>query len=157
MEDKNYTRMQQVLAAVNPPTESSIEYPNFIIEDYPEETSPIYAENSPEPGTYSIKRMNNPKKASEIARVSNDPSYKYNEGEFMEELRKHVDGTYVKHYGGSVQPVEFIMSNAETLDYLKGNVVKYIYRYGKKDGHNKADLYKAVHFIMMMAKYEDKK
>jgi hypothetical protein len=49
------------------------------------------------------------------------------------------------------------MSNAETLDYLKGNVIKYVYRYGKKHGNNKVDLLKAIHFIIMMDAYADKK
>ncbi len=84
-------------------------------------------------------------------------NYKYSEDLFMLNLHDHVKGTYSKHYGGNIQPVEFIMSNAETLDYLKGNVVKYIYRYGKKNGANPEDLYKAVHFMMMMLHYKDKK
>lgn len=79
--------------------------------------------------------------------------YKYKEDEFLKLLKDHIDSTYTTHYGGKIQPVEFIMSNAETLDYLKGNVVKYIYRYGKKNGANIADLMKAIHFIMMMNAY----
>lgn len=80
-------------------------------------------------------------------------NYKYNENKFLEEVKKHVDATYSKHYGGKIQPVEFIMSNASTLDYLRGNVIKYLYRYGKKYGHNDEDLFKACHFMMMMASY----
>lgn len=87
---------------------------------------------------------------------TNKIDYKYSEDKFIEELKKHVDATYSKHYGGIIQPVEFIMSNATTIDYLKGNVVKYIYRFGKKNGANQDDLYKAVHFIMMMAQYKEK-
>lgn len=83
-------------------------------------------------------------------------NYKYSEKEFMEGLSRHIDSTYEDHYSGNIQPVEFIMSNAETLDYLKGNVIKYVHRYGKKEGHNVKDLYKAIHFIMMMAEYSHK-
>jgi hypothetical protein len=83
--------------------------------------------------------------------------YKYNEDEFIENLLEHVNSTYSTHYAGTIQPVEFIMSNAETLDYLKGNIIKYIHRYGKKDGHNSKDLYKAIHFIMMMDMYAQSK
>jgi len=45
------------------------------------------------------------------------------------------------------------MANATTLDYLRGNAIKYISRYGKKSGNNDVDFYKAVHFIMMMSRY----
>lgn len=94
--------------------------------------------------------------AGSIGAKSDKTEYKYSEDEFLRELQAHVDSTYTSHYGGQIQPVEFIMSNAETLDYLKGNVVKYIYRFGKKDGSNRKDLMKACHFIMMMARYGDK-
>jgi hypothetical protein len=83
-------------------------------------------------------------------------NYKYDEENFVKDLMEHVNSTYVDHYSGNIQPVEFIMSNAETLDYLKGNIIKYVHRYGKKEGYNKKDLYKAIHFIMMMAMYADK-
>lgn len=111
-------------------------------------------------GTSMYKHMKLPTNTEDKA--SKEPekvatAYKYDEGAFLEALRKHVDSTYTSHYGGQIQPVEFVMSNAESLDYLKGNVVKYVYRYGKKDGANVADLMKACHFIMMMARYGDKK
>lgn len=79
--------------------------------------------------------------------------YKYNEDEFIENLLEHINSTYSTHYAGNIQPVEFIMANAETLDYLKGNIIKYVHRFGKKDGNNSKDLYKAIHFIIMMDMY----
>lgn len=83
------------------------------------------------------------------------PDYKYDEPSFINNLLTHIDYTYNSHYSGGIQVVEYIMSNAETLDYLKGNAIKYIHRYGKKNGHNDEDLYKAIHFIIMMAKYAE--
>ena len=88
---------------------------------------------------------------------SKDIPYKYNEGKFIVELKNHVDATYSAYYGGKIQPIEFIMSNAESLDYLRGNVIKYTYRYGAKNGANPEDLYKAAHYLMIMAKYAEEK
>jgi hypothetical protein len=85
------------------------------------------------------------------------PNYKYSEGEFIENALNHIDATYAAHYSSGIQTTEFIMANAETLDFLKGNVFKYIQRYGKKDGRNIKDLYKAVHYICMMAHYSKDK
>lgn len=79
--------------------------------------------------------------------------YKYNEDVFLDAIKKHVDSTYSAHYSGGIQTAEFIMSNADSLDYLKGNVFKYIQRYGKKEGANPTDLYKAAHYILMMLHY----
>lgn len=78
---------------------------------------------------------------------------KYEEDKFLKELEKHIKNTYSEHYSGSIQPAEFIMSNADTLDYLRGNVIKYAFRYGRKNGYDNKDLFKAIHFMMMMAKY----
>lgn len=82
--------------------------------------------------------------------------YKYSEGEFILDALAHIDATYGKHYSGGIQTTEFIMSNAESLDFLKGNVFKYVQRYGKKSGNNPEDLYKAVHYICMMYHYSQK-
>ncbi len=81
--------------------------------------------------------------------------YKYNEAKFLAELQAHVDGTYEGHYSGEIQTVEFIMSKAETLDYLRGNAMKYLDRYGDKEGYNDKDLYKCVHYLMMMSRYKN--
>lgn len=79
--------------------------------------------------------------------------YRYDEYKFLNDCLSHIDSTYGKHYAGNIQTTEYIMANAKSLDFLVGNVVKYASRYGKKNGANKEDLYKAVHFIAMMAKY----
>lgn len=101
--------------------------------------------------------MGLPKKLSVKHSDTTASMYKYNEGEFITELKEHVDATYSSHYSGGVQTTEFIMANSESLDFLKGNVIKYIQRYGKKDGTNVKDLYKACHYIMMMQHYAEKK
>lgn len=103
--------------------------------------------------------IHNSKNTPDLIKENTDGSripYKYSEEAFINVLKEHVDRTYTSHYSGQIQPIEFIMSNAQTLDYLKGNAVKYIYRYGKKNGNNPEDLMKACHFIMMMMHYGDK-
>lgn len=86
----------------------------------------------------------------------NTADFKYSEPEFTLKAMEHITKTNSAHYSGGVQTVEFIMSNATTLDYLKGCAIKYIQRYGKKEGNNPVDLYKAVHYIMMMNHFSDK-
>ena len=108
-----------------------------------------------DPDSYKIKTT------AEIADVNLIPKastkFVYDEDKFAEGLMAHIASTHKAHYSGGIQTVEFIMENAESLDYLKGNVVKYIQRFGKKDGNNIVDLYKAIHYVMMMAYYADKK
>lgn len=50
------------------------------------------------------------------------------------------------HYQGTIQPIEFIMSN--NLSFCQGNAIKYIFRYKDKNGIE--DLRKAKHYIDFM-------
>lgn len=46
------------------------------------------------------------------------------------------DEHYDSHYSGAVQPIEFMqaqMQPSEFIGFLKGNIIKYIARMGKKD------------------------
>lgn len=56
------------------------------------------------------------------------------------------------HYTGrgGIEPVEFIVSNS--MDYLEGNIVKYLYRYPRKGGVQ--DLLKARRYLDWLIKRE---
>ena len=75
-------------------------------------------------------------------------NYQYLEGS---KLTEQVGGD---HYSKlAIQPVTYI--NANGLNYLAGNVVKYVTRYKNKNGLQ--DLKKAKHYIEMLIELEDKK
>lgn len=63
-------------------------------------------------------------------------------------LQNQVNGSHYKDM--PIQPVEFIYKN--DLDFLQGNVVKYVCRFRGKNG--KDDLLKAKHFIEMLIELE---
>lgn len=50
-----------------------------------------------------------------------------------------------------IQPVEFIAAN--NLNYLQGNIIKYIMRYKEKNGLE--DLQKAKHYLDMLIQYAE--
>ena len=51
------------------------------------------------------------------------------------------------HYKGmTIQPIEFIMENE--LDYLQGNVIKYVTRHKQKNGAE--DIKKAMHYLQFI-------
>lgn len=54
-----------------------------------------------------------------------------------------------KHYESAITPVEYIVANG--LDFLRGNVVKYVSRDKKKNGAE--DIRKAIHYCQMILKY----
>ena len=76
--------------------------------------------------------------------------YKYSEDRLLEELRIYIDDTYDGHYSqNQFQATEFIMDSGHGDGFCIGNIIKYAQRYGKKDGYNRKDLLKVLHYGIM--------
>lgn len=76
--------------------------------------------------------------------------YKYNEGALIQELQDYVDATYGEHYSlNKFQATEFIIDAGHGDGFCIGNVMKYAQRYGKKDGYNRKDLLKVLHYALI--------
>lgn len=77
-------------------------------------------------------------------------NYKYNEGELLQEFKEYVDATYGEHYSlNKYQATEFIIDAGHGDGFCIGNVMKYAQRYGKKDGYNRKDLLKVLHYALI--------
>ena len=63
---------------------------------------------------------------------------------------EQVGGTHYKDM--NIEPIDYIMANG--LNYLEGNVIKYVSRWRTKDGLR--DLHKAKHYIQMLIDAEKK-
>ena len=73
--------------------------------------------------------------------------YKYNEDNTLDELREYIDSTYDEHYSkNKFQATEFIIDGGHGEGFCIGNILKYAQRYGKKDGKNRRDLLKVIHY-----------
>ena len=73
--------------------------------------------------------------------------YKYNEGHALDELREYINSTYDEHYSkNKFQATEFIIDGGHGEGFCIGNILKYAQRYGKKDGKNRRDLLKVIHY-----------
>lgn len=79
-------------------------------------------------------------------------AFDYDEANFLKQTLEHCIGTYSGPYKGN-----YVMKISEELGEGLGaarkDALKYLYRYGKKDGYNKVDLFKAIHYIIMMWEY----
>lgn len=83
--------------------------------------------------------------------------YKYNEGELIAELKEYIDATYGEHYSlNKFQATEFIIDAGHGDGFCIGNVMKYAQRYGKKDGYNRKDLLKVLHYALIELYVHDK-
>ena len=76
--------------------------------------------------------------------------YKYSEDMIIAELLAYVNATYAEHYSlNKFQATEFIIDSGHGEGFCMGNIMKYAQRYGKKEGHNKADLMKVIHYAII--------
>ena len=82
--------------------------------------------------------------------ADDDIAYKFNENELIRELQGYIDSTYSAHYSrNKFQSTEFIIDCGHGQGFALGNVLKYVQRYGKKDGYNRADLMKVLHYALI--------
>ena len=92
------------------------------------------------------------KKISDIIPID----YKFNEDKLIEDFKKYIDKTYQGHYSkNSFQASEFIIDCGHGMGFFMGNVLKYAQRYGKKDGYNRADILKILHYALMALHQHD--
>ncbi len=76
--------------------------------------------------------------------------YKYSEDVILQQLKEYIDSTYKEHYSrNKFQATEFIMDSGHGEGFCIGNIMKYVQRYGKKDGYNRKDLMKVLHYAIM--------
>lgn len=86
------------------------------------------------------------------------PSYKFNEEKLIRELEDYIKSTYKQHYAGkdNVQAFELISSAGHGMGFTIGDIIKYASRYGKKNGRNRADLLKILHYGILALYIHDK-
>ena len=83
---------------------------------------------------------------------------KYNEDKILNEVLEYIKTTYSKHYSTTKEgfQVQDILRHLKIdKDFSLSNAIKYLMRYGKKNGKNKMDLYKAIHYIVLLISSEE--
>ena len=82
---------------------------------------------------------------------------KYKEDKILNEILEYIKCTYSKHYSTTKEgfQVQDLLRHLDIdKDFSLSNAIKYHMRYGKKEGKNKLDLYKAVHYIVLLISSE---
>ena len=87
--------------------------------------------------------------------------YKYHEEEILKDIEEYVSGTYQGHYTGNshefrkVQTIDLMASKDLASGFCQANILKYGSRYGNKDGRNKKDLLKVIHYAMLLLHFDE--
>ena len=86
--------------------------------------------------------------------------FKYHEEEILKDIEEYVSGTYKGHYTGNsheyrnVQTLDLMASKDLASGFCQANILKYGSRYGNKDGKNKKDLMKVIHYAMLLLHFD---
>ena len=74
-------------------------------------------------------------------------NYVFDEDKYLTEIWDTIDKTYSSHYAqNKVQSTEFIADAGHGEGFCIGNIMKYAQRYGKKNGKDRSDLLKVIHY-----------
>ena len=86
--------------------------------------------------------------------------YKYHEEEILKDIEEYVSSTYQGHYTGTkhefrkVQTIDLMAARDIAPQFCQANILKYGSRYGSKDGKNKKDLLKVIHYAMLLLHFD---
>tara|TARA_A100001201_G_scaffold54749_2_gene53322 strand:+ start:604 stop:1101 length:498 start_codon:yes stop_codon:yes gene_type:complete len=79
--------------------------------------------------------------------------WKYHEDVILKEVRDYLGGTYNAHYASSeskTQTLDLIESVGDAEPFCRSNAIKYLSRFGKKNGKSKQDILKAIHYCILL-------
>ncbi len=86
--------------------------------------------------------------------------WKYNEDKILKDIEDYVTGTYGSHYCGhneeysDIQTIDLMAAKDLAPGFCQANILKYGSRYGDKDGRNKRDLLKVIHYAMLLLHFD---
>jgi hypothetical protein len=90
--------------------------------------------------------------ASAVQRPRSESStFKFNEQRYLDEVHNYIQGTYSQHYveKDGRQTYEDMLDAGYALGYSMGSALKYVKRFGKKEGQNRKDILKTIHCAIL--------
>ena len=97
--------------------------------------------------------INNPKMSE-----TKNHLWKYNEDKILKDVEDYVTSTYGSHYCGhnqdDIQTIDLMAAKDLAAHFCQANILKYGSRYGDKDGRNKRDLLKVIHYAMLLLHFD---
>lgn len=79
--------------------------------------------------------------------------WKYEEDKTLKEVQDYLSGTYNSHYtskDSKTQTLDLIESIGDAEAFCRSNAIKYLSRFGKKEGKSKRDILKAIHYCVLL-------
>ena len=96
------------------------------------------------PSTFNIKMSEDTNK---------NGFWKYEEDKTLKEVEQYLSSTYHSHYTSEqskTQTLDLIESIGDAEAFTRSNAIKYLSRFGKKNGKSKMDILKAIHYCVLL-------
>ena len=98
--------------------------------------------------------MNNPNLPPQMKDLKNENGFwKYEEDKTLNEVKNYLSGTYNAHYTSQeskTQTLDLIESIGDAEAFCRSNAIKYLSRFGKKNGKSKQDILQAIHYCILL-------
>ena len=106
-----------------------------------------------QPVTFNLNMTGNDSIDLNLDSTSTNGFWKYEEDLTMKEVRDYLSGTYKSHYTSQeskTQTLDLIESIGDGEAFCRSNAIKYLSRFGKKNGKSKMDILKAIHYCILL-------
>lgn len=152
----------ETIVLSEPETSESVSVQGETLTIHPEEDTTVEVGNTGGPSDQVVPngfvttRISPIVPFEETPEISNDRQsrMRYNEDLFLADALEYIKKTYGQHYANpeaqGFQLFDLWDSQGSLLTTARDTAQKYLTRFGKKDGFNKKDLYKAIHYIVLM-------
>jgi hypothetical protein len=99
-------------------------------------------------------------KTNSVMNENTNHLWKYNEDKILKDVQSYVIETYNSHYCGhnqdkqNIQTIDLMDAKNLAASFCQANILKYGSRYGQKEGRNKRDLLKVIHYAMLLLHFD---
>ena len=117
------------------------------------EHHPSYYDKSTKPMSY----VDHPPQASYPTNpYKQEMQFSFDENIYLKQITDYITQTYSQHYAqGKYQATDLIIDAGYGEGFCLGNIIKYCKRYGKKEGKNRADILKIIHYAIIQLYIHD--
>jgi hypothetical protein len=105
------------------------------------------------PGPYSSDTISFNTVNSMSEQSNKNGFWKYEEDKTLKEVEQYLSSTYHSHYTSEqskTQTLDLIESIGDAEAFTRSNAIKYLSRFGKKNGKSKMDILKAIHYCILL-------
>lgn len=85
------------------------------------------------------------------------PTWKYNEEAILKQVSEYIASTYKSHYTSEesdIQTLDLMHAKKLAAPFCQANILKYGSRFGDKEGRNKRDILKVIHYGILLLHFE---